>query len=227
MTTMNESRLRQRATRQLLLLIILAGVGIGPALAQTVLPNELEMREGRYFLKGSEAPYSGAVEDPGRLVGQVEDGLRVGDWKSWDEEGNLEWIFEHENGELRRRTFWYTNGTKQMENSYAGGRPDGLHTRWSRAGAKTAEATYRQGELHGVRKLWDTDGNLLQEARYEAGKLHGPLVWFFAGGEKRWETHYDNGERTGVWTQWTQKGEVFMQSEWEAGKLISRTGMHH
>ena len=72
---------------QPMLTLTLALALAAPALAQTVHPDSLEQREGLYYEKGSDTPFSGTVEDPGRMMGQVEDGLRVGAWKGWHRNG--------------------------------------------------------------------------------------------------------------------------------------------
>jgi antitoxin component YwqK of YwqJK toxin-antitoxin module len=204
----------------------LLGLIAAPALAQTVHPDSLEQREGLYYKKGSAAPYTGAVEDPGVMVGQVEDGLRVGPWKGWHANGELNFVFEHEGGQLVHRTIWHANGAKRMEGRFVDGRPEGVHPRWDENGQQVSEETYRAGNLHGARRLWDPDGHLLHEAHYEDGALHGPSVWYYADGAKRWETHYDAGQRTGTWTQWAGNGDLFMQSEWEGGRFVRRHNPH-
>ena len=197
-----------------------------PALAQTVHPDSLDMREGLYYERGSDTPFSGAVEDPGRMMGQVEDGMRIGAWKGWHLNGQRSWVFEHKDGQLTHRTLWHTNGAKRMEGRYVDGKPDGVHPRWDENGQKVSEETYRAGALHGPRRLWDPDGNLLREIKYEDGQRHGSATWYFANGQKRWETHYEAGQRTGTWTQWTSKGALFMQSEWNNGTLAKRVNPH-
>jgi antitoxin component YwqK of YwqJK toxin-antitoxin module len=160
------------------------------------------------------------------MVGQVEEGMRVGTWRGWHRNGQPSFVFEHENGAIRHRTIWHPNGAKRMEGSYIDGQPDGIHVHWDDGEQKVSEETYRAGKLDGVRRLWGPDGALLQTATYKDGQLDGPTVWFFADGSKRWETHYAAGKRAGVWTQWTNAGEVFMQSEWETGALVNRTNPH-
>ncbi len=215
-----------KKTHHILILTLLLAMAVAPALAQTVHPDSLEQREGLLYEKGSDTPYSGTVEDPGREVGQVEDGMRIGAWKGWHLNGQLSWVFEYENGKTRKRTIWHDNGAKRMEGNFIDGKPDGVFPRWNEREQKVSEETYRAGKLHGPRRLWDPDGNLLQETQYEDGQRHGPSTWYFANGQKRWETHYDAGERTGIWTQWTSKGELFMQSEWAGGQLVNRHNPH-
>jgi len=215
-----------KKTQRILTLALLLTMAAAPALAQTIHPDSLEQREGLYFEKGSDAPYSGTVEDPGRMIGQVEEGLRAGPWKGWHRNGQRNWVFEHEDGKLVKRTIWHDNGAKRMEGRFVEGKPDGVHPRWDEAGQKVSEETYRAGKLHGQRRLWDPDGNLLRETHYEDGQRHGSSTWYFANGQKRWETHYVHDQRTGTWTQWTSKGDLFMQSEWKDGMQVSRHNPH-
>lgn len=215
-----------KKTRRILTLALILAMVAAPALAQSIHPDSLEQREGLYYEKGSDAPYSGQVENPGQMIGQVEDGLRVGAWKAWHANGQLNWVFEHEDGQLAHRTIWHANGAKRMEGRFVDGKPDGIHPRWDEAGQKVSEEAYRAGTRDGPRRLWDPKGHLLQETKYEEGQRHGPSTWYYATGQKRWETHYANGQRTGTWTQWTSNGELFMQSEWKDGTLVSRHNPH-
>ena len=215
-----------KKTRPILILILMLAMAATPALAQTVPPDSLEQREGLYYEKSSDTPYSGTVEDPGQMTGQVEDGLRVGQWKGWHENGQQAWVSEYEGGRTRYHAMWYVNGQMRFEGNYGEDGPDGLHVSWREDGQKVSERFYRQGKPEGKRQVWAPGGHLLLVAHYQDGQRHGPSIWYFANGQKRWETHYDADQRTGTWTQWTSKGELFMRSEWKDGMLVSRHNPH-
>ncbi len=220
-------KIHKLITQGILGVLALALLGSTAALAQAVHPDELEQREGLYYEKGSDTPYSGKVEDPGQMVGQVEDGQRTGQWKGWHENGRQAWVSEYEEGRTRRHAMWYPNGQMRFEGNYGESGPDGLHVSWREDGQKVSERSYRQGKPDGKRQVWAPEGHLLHVAQYQDGQQHGPTIWYYADGQKRWETHYEAGQRTGTWTQWTRKGEVFMQSQWDHGTLVKRTNPHH
>ena len=197
-----------------------------PAFAQAVHPDDLDQREGVYYVKGTDTLYSGMVEDPGVIQGEAEDGVRIGTWKGWHLNGQLSWAYEYEKGKTLKRTIWHDNGAKRMEGRFVDGKPEGPFPRWDKNEQKVSEEIYQAGKLHGVRRLWDGEGNLLLEAQYEAGVQHGPSTWYYASGAKRWETHFADGQRTGTWTQWTRNGDLFMKSEWQDGVQVSRHNPH-
>ena len=215
-----------KKTQHILTLTLVLAMVAAPALAQTVHPDSLEQREGLYYENGSDTPYSGKVEDPGVMAGQVAEGHRIGHWEGWHENGRKAWVTTYEDRLPRYHAMWHPNGQMRFEGNYAEGRPDGLHVSWNEDGQKVSERSYRVGKPEGKRQVWAPEGHLLLVAHYQDGQRHGPTTWYYANGQKRWETHYEAGERTGTWTQWTSKGELFMQSEWAGGTLVSQHNPH-
>lgn len=194
-----------------------------PAMAQTVTTADLEERDGLWYEVGSDAPYSGQVEDPGELAGRVEAGQRVGRWTAWQDNGEISWVDEYDQGQRNYHAMYYPNGTMRFEADFQDGRPHGVTNQWYDSGVQRSVTYYASGQRHGSHQLWDPDGHLLYEAEYIGGALDGAATWWYNNGQKRWATYYDAGERSGIWTQWSREGNILGQSEWEGGKMTSRT----
>ena len=103
--------------------------------------EELEFREGFYYLLDSDTPYTGKSfalwkngqkAEEGNYKDGKPDGLVVG---------------------------WYKNGKKQFESNYKDGKGDGLWTHWNENGQKFSEINFKDGEeVEGSRKYWNSKG---------------------------------------------------------------------
>jgi len=187
-----------------------------------VRSTELEDREGVLFRTGSDAPFTGEVEDPGELTGRVENGLRVG-----------EWIWTYPSGRRQRRMLydekgqntvsegWHENGQRASLWNFKDGAPDGTTRSWDRNGVLREERVWAGGRPNGAYRVWDQNGALLYSCTYQAGVLDGPAVWWYPDGSPRWKTAYEMGERDGTWTQFASDGRIAMRSEWDSGALVS------
>ena len=116
--------------------LLLGGCG-----EKTVNVEELEEREGIYYLLDSDTPYTGksfGSHQNGQkyFEGKYKDGLREGLWVSWHE-----------------------NGQKKSEVNYKDGKWDGLLTTWHKNGQKLREANYKDGNIvEGSDKYWNSKG---------------------------------------------------------------------
>jgi len=194
--------------------------------AQTAPSSAMEQRDGRWYERGADAPFTGDVEDAGEMAGRIEDGFRAGRWMGWHENGEVAWTTDYENGQQTRHEMFYANGQKRFEGSFSDGAPDGITRMWSENGVLTRETHYSAGQRNGSHTLWDEEGRLFLTEVYENGVLHGASTWWFENGQKRWEISYAKGKRNGVWTQWGRDGDLFMQSEWKDGELVTRNNPH-
>ena len=208
------------STNTILLFLLL--ITVRPGLAQPVSSSQLEQREGLWYAIDADSPFTGAVNDPGELEGNVENGHRIGRWTAWQDNGEIFWVNDYDQGQTTYHAMYFSDGSKRAEVHYTDGRLDGVARQWYQDGTVKSETSYVNGQRHGSYTLRDLEGKLLYEAMYQAGKLDGLATWWYNNGQKRWETNYDNGARSGVWTQWTREGRVLGQSDWSEGKMVSR-----
>jgi hypothetical protein len=82
-----------------------------------------------------------------RVAGSYDrDGLRVGVWRFWFEDGRPEREVEFLDG-IRERAVreWHSDGTQAAEGFYSAGRRDGRWRFWDQRGQLTADLWYRDG----------------------------------------------------------------------------------
>jgi len=118
--------------KNILLLIVL--LAIAGCAAKKVNFDQLQDRNGLYYLTNSDKPFSGEVVAyaNGRVEfeGDLKDGLREGEW-----------------------TYYYPSGQKKMEGEYVYGLKEGTWTYWKENGQQDVVEIYKMGKRLG------NDGN--------------------------------------------------------------------
>lgn len=138
-----------RCLSMIWLLVVLLGC--------TVEPEELEVRDGKAFHKGTSRVYTGYVESyfPAtagekrrlREKGEYNMGLKEGVWTSYA---------------------W--NGQRE-ESPYKLGRLDGTVSVFDPHGRKLSEDNWWRGVRHGLSVKWDHNGVILVQRYYEKGEV--------------------------------------------------------
>jgi len=213
--------------RTLLPAMVVTLLAVNAAFAQVGL-GDLENRDGILYTAQSSEPYSGPVEEPGRMTGVVRDGLRVGEWLWSYQDGTPQFLAEYDsNGVMLKRANWHPNGIQESSLTYRNGRAHGPMTHTDMNGVVRERHSYLNGNQHGTSEIFDHQGNVLIRTDYVEGERHGARVWFYSDGSPRWVTSWRNGERDGTWTQYTRDGTVVMQTTWEEGGLVEREANPH
>ena len=125
---------------------------------------DLEEKEGLFYNKNSNNPYTGntfTLDEDGLkyFEGNLIDGLMDGLWIWYYKNGNKESQRNYKNGELEGvKTEWYESGNKKSEVKYDNGYRDGLDIVWHNNGQKKSEAEYSYASQI-FKKCWDIDGN--------------------------------------------------------------------
>ena len=120
----------------------------------------LNYRDGVYYTKDTNQPYSGPVFSL--------DGNGRNKRESILEDGKMITYIDFR---------WYENGQKKEETTYKDGKPDGLYTaRWIN-GQKREEVTYKDGKEIGVYTVWYENGQKNSEYTYKDGKIISKKEW--------------------------------------------------
>ena len=137
-----------------------------------------EEREGIFYLKGSEEPYSGKafriIEGEGLGLENYKDGKEHGlyeYWPNWfDGVYRKEGEINYKDGKAHGLSVsWYRNGQKQSVSNYKDDKANGL-TVWHENGQKGYEVTYKDDEIvEGSEKFWNSKGEPVdsQEEAYK------------------------------------------------------------
>ena len=135
--------------------------------------EEIEVRKGIMYLKGSDTPYTGKVfglHKNGQKSGEAnyKDGKADGLGVSWYENGQKESEVNFKDGNFDGLVVeWHENGQKAIEKNFKNGKPDGLLVNWHENGQKAYEANFKDGKRISE-KFWNSKGepvDTIEEAR--------------------------------------------------------------
>jgi antitoxin component YwqK of YwqJK toxin-antitoxin module len=139
-----------------------------------------EEREGIFYLKGSEEPYSGKafrlIEGEGLGLENYKNGKEHGlyeYWPNWfDGVYRKEGEINYKDGKAHGLSVsWYRNGQKESVSNIKDDKANGLTVWWHENGQKGYEVTYKDDEIvEGSEKFWNSKGepvDSLEEAEAE------------------------------------------------------------
>lgn len=161
------------------------------------------------------------------------DGKPVGEFKRYDEEGNMVSVLNynadtdtvsaciyHPNGYIaaegkyfqqKKTGQWqyYSDYVKDhllMKCFYMQNRIHGLSTKYHWNGETAEKLEYNRGIKSGMWKQYFNDGTLCLQASYNKGKLSGEFLSWHTNGIKEITGHYKNDIRTGNWHFFDKNG---------------------
>ena len=174
--------------------------------------EELELREGIAYLKGSDAPYTGKTfilykNGQKKLESNYKDGKQDGLATFWHENGQKAEEGSFKDGKIEGlHQTWYDNGQKRSEVNYKNGKKDGLQTTWYENGQKAQESNYKDGKVDGLAVAWYDNEQKSRELNYKDDKLDGLRVRYHKNGQKKAEENYKDGVKISG-KYWNSKGE--------------------
>jgi antitoxin component YwqK of YwqJK toxin-antitoxin module len=144
---------------------------------------------------------SGSAAATGYLVTDAvsKEDIKVGDW-----------------------VYFYENGNKEKQGSYAQGKRHGAWTFWLSDGSSPWIAIYENGE--GPRNGMFVDrydnGQKRREGTSKNGNNEGSWTYWHKNGQKSNQGAYKDGKAEGVWTFWDDKGAVTKTANYRDGKVV-------
>ena len=130
--------------------------------------EDLVVRDGLYYKKFSEVPFSGKVT-----------GLRNGLMKNGKEDG--EWVINHENGE-----FWW-------KGNYENGKEEGVWVGYHKNGQLASKGNCKNGKKEGEWVSYWDNGQLMSKGNYKNSKLEGEEFGYWTDGQLLNKDNYKNG----------------------------------
>ena len=146
--------------------------------------EELEYREGFYYLLDSDTPYTG-------------NSFTL--WKNGQKRDEVNYKDGKPDG---LTTGWYENGQKKIEANYKDGRLDGVIANWYENGQKKSEQNYKKGKLNGNMTAWHENGKKMLDGNYKEGIQNGLMITWHNNGSKMSEGNFKNGIKEGLFTRW-------------------------
>ena len=100
----------------------------------------------------------------------------TGEWKSWHDNGKLEYQEWWKNGEKEGvHKKWYENDQLKYQKEWKDGKKEGVHKQWYENGQPESQGEFKNGKCEGVHKRWYPDGQL----EYKGDFKNGVNVSFF------------------------------------------------
>ncbi len=145
--------------------------GAAPAAGEARFPRrERPQRDGTY-----RECYGGGYRV--RVQGELDAGKRVGTWR-----------------------WYYPDGQLQLEIDYVNGSKHGAERKWYDNGKLAYEGAYADGHRVGAWVFYYKNGKLKEQCNYDsAGKLHGELAVYKGNGELKYRGGYLHGDKHGDW----------------------------
>ena len=141
-------------------------------MSETVKYEDLVERNGLYYQKSSDVPFTG--ETSGMLRGTLKKGMRDGLWETYDKDGQL---FSKEH--------------------YRNGKPDGLWESYYKNGQLWFKGHNKDGNIDGLWEHYHENGQLYYKGYYKDGEPDGLWEFFFKDGtvNKDKTVTYKNGKK--------------------------------
>ena len=211
----------------------------------TIDRDELVERDGVFYEKFSNKPYSGNTT--GRTIGKIAEGnyegevltyhengqlesqqvvvrgVREGEFRGFDEEGNLELVTLVANGELNGEARFYEEGELSEVITYKNGVRHGLYENFSEV------SSYRKGRYENGIKIgkWeltlsaDTINSIEEYLTLEKSEGRHPTARFHPNGQVAESGMRENGGKVGTWYYYDKEGVLTRTTEFVNGKEIA------
>lgn len=146
--------------------------------------SQLEFKDGVYFSKTTNSPFTGVVFDfysNGEMKSSesYKNGLNDGPLIVWNKDGKKVTEYNYKEGKRHGKlTKWFKNGNKMFELQFKDGKSSAPHIYFYPAGEKRDEMTYcENGDCYV--KTWDKNGKLIAEGKYHLGKKIDGTFWLY------------------------------------------------
>lgn len=119
-------------------------------------------------------------------------------------------------------TWYFDNGSKELEINYKEGVPEGMTTRWYYSGQKELQEQYKSGKKDGQSLKWNIQGRLIEEVNFKNDSLHGSYIQYYENGQVKIEGSYNMGKFDSTWTYYNISGMKVGDGEYEKGSGTQR-----
>lgn len=197
--------------KKLTLTLLTCLIFLSPNVVMSETMKDLAKRDGVYYQKSSEVPFTGRVT--GQSQGLIKNGKRHGFWEIFND--------PHAICKDEPRPCF---GTLFSSGRYENGKADGVWTRYYELEEKLySVGNYKNGKLEGTETVFYFNGPVKWISNYKNGKYDGPYFFYDTDGQLKEKGTYRNGERHGLWITYNRGGIVDTKDEktYKNGKKIS------
>lgn len=159
---------------------------------------ELTQLENGIFVNEAKAPYSGEVyswfnESVRCAQGRSENGLRVGEWKTF-----------------------FIGGSLESVGMYIKGKPQGTFKFYHPSGKPHGEINHdADGKAQGPVTWFYEDGTMEAQSTFVNDKLEGLVSEYYKNGQIKTKTHYSNGKKNGTNSNFHESGSQISEENWK------------
>ena len=200
-----------------------------PTWSNSLSLDDLILRDGLYFEKFSNTPFTGNVS--GLSEGQIKNGLKFGDWYYWYESGQLYQSVTYDAGkEIGASIIYYENGRifSKMKNKWTGDSLIQSYEKFREDGSKIDKGTLISptGELlYSFLQDWFTsfhDNNQIKsQGKYLRGMKNGEWKYYFSNGKLKYKGKYVYGKFDGLWETFSETGVLEQSKIYKNGELVN------
>ena len=153
----------------LMSLVLLSGCDSG-FMSETVDYGDLIEREGLYYKKFSDVPYTGKVT--GEEQGSLKKGLREGEWVTYNENGQIGLKLTYENGKkVGGWESFHENGQLHQKGNFKEGKIEGEYVTYYDNGQLEQKGTFKDQALEGEYIEYWSNGQIKSKGNYKNGEL--------------------------------------------------------
>jgi len=191
--------------------------------AQKATLEELDLRDGKYYKKGTDELFSGKCEGVKKSANiryslEIKDGLAEKEYSETDIETNVKVVSVNYKKGLKSgtATYSYPHGQVKEQGTYTANRRTGKWLEYDPYGKNVKEVNYTVAtEWYGknVKKLEGTLKGTSKEDEW---------IYFYENGQKQQSVQYENNLKNGVEMQWWENGNKKLLQNWRNDTLDGR-----
>ena len=159
-------------------------------------------------------------EDESYYITELKNGMRNGESKQYNKEGNIIWTGTYKDNLLQGSyKKYYDDGKLYEEGTYRDNLLQGSYKKYYDDGKLREEGTYKDNLLHGNYKKYAYDGDLYEEGTYKNGLFEGEVKIFYYPGKIEILKNYKNGKLDGIYKKYYEDGKICEKAEYKDGVL--------
>jgi len=169
--------------------------------------SELLFREGFYYQKFSDTPFTGEVT--GQFKGLFENGVKVGLWEVYYSDGSLLLKGYYVNGKQVGSWIGYSSKTGKVNS--IGNFEHGIKISsdsYNEDGSVSVECKVTNSALDEFCTSYHDNGTVGEQGLRIDGKKEGPWIGYYPSGSLWMKGTYRNGKKDGLWEGYYHDGEV-------------------
>lgn len=153
------------------------------------------LKQGYWIFFGRMKKLPGYKDDQKVEEGKFTDSRKVGIWKKYFPNGNLNHQITYENGRPNGDYInYYEDGKLQEEGTWVNNKQIGKFKRFHENGKVSQDFTFNEsGKREGVQKYYYENGKIMIEGSWNEGKESGVVKEYYENGELKSEKVYNNG----------------------------------